>query len=441
MKKPLIFIFLLAFTFTLAGVYPAWGQSYADKRQELLEKQDSTRARIERLSSQIEEYEERIALAEEKYDRLSRQYENLEHLIALQEDKITNLQAEQKHIQEEMDVIQQEISTNQEKLDKLVENYKETLTHVYKYGRSTELALLFSSGSINQMLVRSHYLQQFKEYREQQAEEIRETQKQLKQNREQLEQARQRNDELLTEIRAEKDEYESKKDRQARNVTLLKNNVEEIRDQKEKVEEQIKNFNNTITQITAQLERFRKQEEERKRNLAKARAIENDAERARAVARYSEPVARAGQLGQEELQQIEAAFAQDKGRLPWPVNSRTISEHFGNKRHPVYGTITPNLGIEIVTDRRAPVRVVHDGYVVDVLPLTGYGDVVLVSHGRYITVYGNLSEVIVQKGTILQKGDVVGLSGDEDSPKGTSVFFMVRESNTNLDPENWLAKN
>ena len=134
------------------------------------------------------------------------------------------------------------------------------------------------------------------------------------------------------------------------------------------------------------------------------------------------------------------SFAQNKGELPWPVESSTISEHFGRKRHPVYGTVTPNLGIEIVTKPRAPVKAVHPGYVIAVQPFPGYGDVVLVKHGRFITAYGNLSQVSVRDGTILDQGEQVGLAGDQDSTKGESVFFLVREDNKNLDPENWLRK-
>ncbi|NIT56568.1 MAG: peptidoglycan DD-metalloendopeptidase family protein [Aliifodinibius sp.] len=138
------------------------------------------------------------------------------------------------------------------------------------------------------------------------------------------------------------------------------------------------------------------------------------------------------------MEEIETRFASNKGKLPWPVDSRTIAEHFGNKVHPVYGTKTPNLGIEIVTDAQSSVEAVHEGYVIDVRPIPGYGDVIFVKHGRFITAYGNLSEVMVRKSEVLSKGDILGLSGDEDSPKGESLFFLIRENDKNLDPENWL---
>lgn len=73
-------------------------------------------------------------------------------------------------------------------------------------------------------------------------------------------------------------------------------------------------------------------------------------------------------------------------------------------------------------------------------PIPGYGDLVFVNHGRYKTVYGNLSQVMVHKNMILSKGDVIGLSGDKDSAKGEVLFFMVRNGNKNVDPESWLVK-
>lgn len=440
--------FILAISFCVLGSHSVWAQDFKEMRKELVLKQQNTRSEIQELNAQINQYQDRLNLAEEKYDRLYKQFENLKHLIALQEEKIEKLQEEQAHIKEEIGIIEQEIVQNQDRLAKLTENYKKTLRYIYKHGRTSQLALIFSSASINQMLVRSYYLQKFKEYREEQAQEIKETQEELKQNKEQLEVAREKNAEVLAEIQSEKAEQEEKKKLQEKNVALLQRNRRQIRNKLEEVQRQKEKLNNTLTSLImeeervrkAQGERIRKLEEERKQRLAEARAIENDTERAREVAKYSAPITREGFLGEEELDKIESSFAKDKGNLPWPVESGTISEHFGRKRHPVYGTVTPNLGIEIVTKPRAPVRAVHAGYVVDVLPITGYGDVVLVSHGKYITAYGNLSQVMIRKRSILQEGDVIGLSGDEDSARGQSVFFMVRESNTNLDPETWLSK-
>lgn len=446
MKRCACILVLLACLIPATAV--AQLQNFKELRKELVQKQQNTRAEIQALNDQINQFQERLNLAEQKYDRLYRQYEDLRRIVALQEEKINKLQQELSHYREEIALTEQELVQNREDLERLIENYKETLRYIYKHGRTSQLALIFSSGSINQMLVRAYYFNKFEEYREKQAQAIEEKQVELERNKKQLEQARAKNEELLVEIKAEKEEQDEKKRLQEKNVALLRENREEIRDKLNEVQRQKEKLNNTLTSLILEEERVRKQQEERIRELeeermeklAEARGIEDEAEREREVARYSEPVSTGNFINEEQLNQIEASFAREKGSLPWPVESSTISEHFGNRRHPVYGTVTPNLGIEIVTSARQPVRTVHDGYVVDVLPITGYGDVVLVSHGKFITAYGNLSQVMVAKRDILRKGDMIGLSGDEDSPRGQSVFFMVRETNTNMDPENWLSK-
>lgn len=445
--KRLLFLLLTAI-FLIPALASGQGQDFKEMRKELVQKQQNTRAEIRELNEQINQFQERLNLAEQKYDRLYEQYEDLKRIVALQEEKINKLQKEQSHIKEEIEVTGREIVQNREKLDKLIENYKETLRYIYKHGRTSQLALIFSSSSINQMLVRSYYIKKFEEYRAEQARNIEEAQAELENNKEQLEQAREKNTEVLAEIKSEKQEQEEKKQLQEKNVALLRQDRQQIQEKLNEVQRQKEKLNNTLSALILEEERVRKEqearirrlEEERIEKLAEARDIEDEAEREREVAKYSEPISRENFLGEAELNKIEASFAREKGSLPWPVESGTISEHFGRKRHPVYGTVTSNLGVEIVTGPRQPVRAVHDGYVIDVLPFTGYGDVVMVSHGKFITAYGNLSQVMVSKQDVLNKGDMIGLSGDEDSVRGQSIYFIVRESVTNLDPEKWLSQ-
>lgn len=442
---PVVFLFVC---FCLSLTLPANGQDYKKMREELVQKQKNTRAEIVELNDQIDQFQERLNLAEQKYDRLHKQFEDLNRVIALQEEKISKLKQEQQQIQEEIALVEQEIDQNEQKLERLTEDYKKTLSYIYKHGRTTHLALIFSSNSINQMLVRAYYLDKFDTYLRNQTQEIRNTQEELKNNKSQLEQAREKNKVVLAEIQAEKQEQEEKRRLQEKNVSLLRRDRQQIKNKLNEVQQQKEKLNNALTSLILEEERVRKEQEERirqleedrKQKLAEAQMIADDEERTREVARYSEPVSTEGFMDETLLNEVEASFAAAKGNLPWPVESGTISEHFGSRRHPVYGTITPNLGIEIVTSSQEPVRVIHDGYVVAVQPITGYGDVVVVKHGRFFTAYGNLSQIMVRKKTILSEGDIIGLSGDEDSTRGESVFFMVRENNTNVDPEDWLRK-
>lgn len=421
-------------------------QDFRELREEVVEKQKTTRAEIEQLNSQIQKYEERLKQADQKYEALYDKYKNLNHLIALQDQKITKLQREQSHIQEEISITTQSLTENTRQLEQLIANYKKTLAYVYKHGRTSQLALIFSSSSINQMLVRAFYLEKFNDYREQQAEKIRAKKQELEQTKEQLEKARSKNENVLAEIKQEKNQLAEKKTQQEKNVSLLRENREQIKAKLQEIQQQKEKLNNTLTELirkedeirNAREQKLRQLERERKQKLAAAKKIEDDAKRAREVEKYSNPIKMRDFMDSERMKEVETRFAENKGDLPWPVESRTISEHFGRKRHPVYGTVTPNLGVEIVTDPQSTVRSVHDGYVINVRPIPGYGDVVVVKHGRFITAYGNLSEIMVRKNEVLDQGDILGLSGVSDSPKGESLFFLIRENNDNLDPEKWL---
>lgn len=421
-------------------------QDYDQMRKEIAQKQKNTRAEIQQLSEQINTYEKRLKLADQKYETLYKKYQDLKHLIALQDEKLSKLQREQSHIEEEIDVTTQSLEEKREELEQLIETYKKTLGYLYKHGRTSQLALIFSSSSVNQMLVRAYYLEKFNTYREEQAQKIRDSEKELERTKKQLVQAQSRNEDVLAEIRAEKKKLAEKKAQQEKNVALLRENRQQIQQKLKEIQKHNEQLNNTLTELIrkeekirkAQEARLRRLEEERKKKLAAAKRIENDAERATEVAKYSEPVEMENFMSSAEMDEIAARFEQQKGKLPWPVESRTVSEHFGTRRHPVYGTVTPNLGIEIVTEPKSSVRAVHPGVVLSITPLNWYGDVVVVKHGRFFTAYGNLSEVMVRSNQILEKGDVIGLSGNDESPKGESLFFMLRENNENLDPEKWL---
>lgn len=446
MKKTYSFISLFICLLAIAPFAFGQSQDYKKMRAEIVAKQKDTRAEIDQLNGQIQKYEQRLKLADKKYEALYDKYKDLKQLIALQDQKLSKLQKEQGQTQQEIDVTTKSLQQKRKELEQLIKNYKKTLSYLYQNGRTSQLALIFSSSSINQMLVRAFYLDKFNAFREGQVKDIKKAEQDLKETKTELEEAQKKNEDVLAEIKDQKKKLADKKEQQAQNVALLRKNRERIQGKLKEVQEQKEKLNNTLSSLIlkeekirkAQKAHIRKLEEERKKKLEEAKKIKDDAKRAEEMAKYSEPVRDKSFMNSERLDKIEKDFAQSKGQLPWPVKSHTISEHFGRRRHPVYGTVTENLGIEIVTPARAKVHAVKAGYVIDIRPIPGYGDVVVVKHGRFFTAYGNLSEIDVSKSQILHQGDVVGLSGDSNSARGESLFFLVRENNKNLDPENWL---
>ncbi|WP_234568096.1 murein hydrolase activator EnvC family protein [Rhodohalobacter sp. 614A] len=389
--------------------------SYERMRSEILERQQSTRSQIETLDEQIATYTRRLSQTTEEYDEEYQQFEELNRLISLQRERLRQMNRQQRQIQEEITLIQNNQAELRQRLTALMNEYKESLTYLYKHGRTTELVLLLTSTSINQLMVRTFYLAKFNDYLQGQLNEIEEARLQLEQSKQDLEASSERNEIALQEIQNETDELQGQQDRQQQMVESLKKDIASLESQKKNREEQRKNLEDAMENLIREEERLR-----------------------RAEASGEVVVRRESSVSESELNSYEAEFREQRGELPWPVNNGTITEKFGERIHPVFGTRTRNLGVDIAVPARSTVRVVNDGYVYGIQPLQGYGEVVFVSHGDYKTAYGNLSEINVRRNQVLRKGDVIGLSGDENSIRGTVLFFLIRDGSQMVDPELWL---
>ncbi|MEX0648464.1 MAG: peptidoglycan DD-metalloendopeptidase family protein [Balneolaceae bacterium] len=415
MTHRILSLLLLILLPGVSDVFSQGNSNYERRRAEIVERQQSARTQIENLEEQIRTYTERLGYATDRFDQMFRQFEELERLIALQQEQIRQMNQEQREIREEIELVEENIAELEVRLHDLIEQYKATLTYLYKNGRTTELALIFTSTSINQLLVRSYYLTRFDEHRQKQVGEIQQTQAEMEQSKIDLEETRQRNQIALATIREETESLEQKKDLQSRNIALLREDRNNLQEQLENFQSQRDQLNNTLTELMEEEERILSERE----NAGNAGGGNF-------------------RVSDNELSAYENSFESQRGQLPWPVSNGTITERFGVRSHPVFHTRTNNPGIDIATASRNPVQVVSDGYVFGIQPLQGFGEVIFVNHGTYKTAYGNLSDTYVRKNQVLRQGDVIGLSGDENSIRGEVLFFLIREGSRNVDPESWL---
>jgi murein hydrolase activator len=129
-----------------------------------------------------------------------------------------------------------------------------------------------------------------------------------------------------------------------------------------------------------------------------------------------------------------------KGALDWPVRGRII-RNFGMIKNPKFGTTTMCNGIEIETAEGAPVMAIYDGKVMFAEWFKGYGKSIILSHpGGVYTLYAHNSELTVQRGDSVQKGQMIARAGSTGSLNGPSLYFEVREKDQPVNPVQWLRK-
>ncbi len=116
---------------------------------------------------------------------------------------------------------------------------------------------------------------------------------------------------------------------------------------------------------------------------------------------------------------------------PAPVTSR-----FGWRVHPITGNRRFHAGTDFGAPEGAPIVAVATGRVVVSGWHGGYGKAVVIEHnGQLQTLYGHMSEVLVQEGQEIQQGTVIGRVGSTGRSTGAHLHFET-QAPTN---DGWVA--
>jgi septal ring factor EnvC (AmiA/AmiB activator) len=140
-------------------------------------------------------------------------------------------------------------------------------------------------------------------------------------------------------------------------------------------------------------------------------------------------------------QSDEPPFSRMRRKLLFPVDSGRIEARFGRSVDERYGTVTLQRGIDVRCEEGTPVRAVHAGRIVHAGWFHGYGNLIIVDHGGgYFSLMAHLGTLARAKDDEVRRGDVLGTVGDSGSLKGAYLYFELRQGQTPLDPERWLAR-
>jgi septal ring factor EnvC (AmiA/AmiB activator) len=136
----------------------------------------------------------------------------------------------------------------------------------------------------------------------------------------------------------------------------------------------------------------------------------------------------------------QSTFSAHKGLLIMPVNGTIISS-FGPYKNRKYNITNFRSGIDIKADKGEPIRSVFKGKVLYCDWFKGYGNMIIIDHGRnYYTVYAHLEETFKSKGDEVDAGEVIATVGDTGSLEGARLHFEVRHHGKPVDPLTWLKK-
>lgn len=373
--------------------------SHAQTRKELEEQRRKTLEEIAYVDDLIQE------TTKEKSTGID-QLKIIGNKLALRENVISGLKEEIELLTERINLNTLSIDVMEKDLVSMKDDYAKTIINSYKEKKGNpEIVYILSAKDFNQGYKRLKYLQQVNEYRLNETVVISELKEQIIKSKEKLEE-------------------------DLANISDLKGNEEKqkslLQQEQARKKKLVNSFGNKEKQLKKELEAKRKIAQKIEKELA--RIIEE--ERRKSATSELRP----------EQKIIGDNFADNKGRLPWPVEKGIITSEFGIQKHPVLEYVTEdNVGIEITSSGKTPVKSIFKGEVMRVFTIPGENRGVMIQHGKYFSVYLNLASVKVKQGDIVEIKQEIGEVYLEDNSSKSTLKFMIFNGKY-LDPEIWISK-
>ena len=352
--------------------------------------------------------------------------------------------------------IESNVGLLEKELTKKKDVYAESIRKIYlKQNKQSKWLFVFSADNFFQSYRRIQYLKEFSKWEKRQAEDVIKKQNQLNEEKTNLLQAKTEKLDLLQNRKEEEEKLVSEENTQKSEVKELQANRKQLNTELSKQQKRAAALNQAIEKAIA--EEIARVEREAKAAREKALAAEKakkEAEKKKNGGKTTastttkepeataEPVRPLGKLEvTKEDQALSGSFLSNKGKLPYPLKGNfKIVSGFGEFQDPKQKRVARNSsGINIQTTKGNSACSVFNGVVTKVFVIPGeslYG--VVVRHGNYLSIYGNLVSLSVQSGDNISAGQALGTVYTDPDSNSTILHFEIWEETKKLNPLSWL---
>ena len=125
-----------------------------------------------------------------------------------------------------------------------------------------------------------------------------------------------------------------------------------------------------------------------------------------------------------------------KSFIRMPIQFARLSSTFGARRHPVLGSMRMHKGVDYAARTGTPIMAAGDARVQFAGTQRGYGNVVILDHGRgYTTLYGHMSRFgNIKTGQRVNQGTVIGYVGSTGMSTGPHLHYEFRVNGQHRNP-------
>ena len=365
---------------------------------DLQKQKEQTLARISTTSQLIEEGTKSQAQNTQKLDLINSQIET-------RNDLIKNINQQIQFYNAEINQRVKSITRYEQQLDTLLLQYANFIrTTQFLQSKHDVLLHILASRNLSQMYRRIRFYREYLQYQHSQHDAITALNNRLHAER----------DSLLT---AQK--Y----------LVVLRN--EEYNSRNQLISEQTQ-YNNELKRLMQKEKELRNTLlEDRKKvqalNVAINKLIEEEAEQNRKAKHDA------------IYKKLSKDFASNKGRLPWPILTGTIVRGYGQQESKLLkGIRTTSEGVDIAAKKNSVVRSIFNGKVTKVARIPGGNDVVIIRHGDFLTLYSNLTNLVINIGDEVKAGQAIGTLYTEKNAEQGILHFEIWKEFRSQNPKLWL---
>lgn len=345
-----------------------------------------------------------------------------------------------------------ELEALQQEYEQRKDDYMKSVRSMYRNRKTqNKMMFVFSAKNFNQMYRRLKYTNDYSSYQKAQGEAVKLKGEQVAQKQQELNSVKDEKTNLLSRSRDEQRQMERKQANQRVLVDELKKEQKTVQQLIAKQQQEEKELNVKIEKAIqaeiarAEAEARRKAEEERRRAEAAAKKQNNNKgnnNNTKQTAKNNSKSSKGKTAGVEHFEMAAAdralsgSFESNKGRLPIPITGAySLIRGLGTYCVAgMKGVTLESKGLYYKGQPGAQARCVFDGEVTAVVQ-RGNDYVVMVRHGRYISVYCNLASVKVSAHQAVKTNQILGNVGSD-----LIMQFQLRNWTQILNPKQWLSR-
>ena len=338
----------------------------------------------EELQNEIDEVSTRLEDVQSELSENLQQVEKLDEKIAKSEEELKKINVQIAELQISMEEVEAKLKIAEESYFKQKQLLDNRLIAVYESSDTQYLDVILSSKSVSEFLSNYFLITELVSY----------------------------DTELLEEMKAKKEEIENSKKK-------IENTQEQLAIIKSNQTKTSKILENTKTVRENFIAKLSDQEKELQAQIYECNARFNEIN--------NEILA---------ISQMEIDTQYIGGELAWPVPGYTrISSKYGMRYHPILHYTKLHTGVDISAPMGANFIAANDGIVTKAEYNSAYGKMVIIDHGGGVsTLYAHGSEILVQVGQTVKRGEAVLKVGSTGYSTGPHAHFEVRLKGIPTDP-------